>query len=68
MVNIKRFVDRVSLQEGKNSRDLVLTIAEARGLRDELLKLLLDVQTQPRASQPQLDEQLIKVEIIGGKW
>ncbi len=68
MVNIKRFVDRVALQEGKNSRDLVLTIAEARGLRDELLKLLLDVQAQPRASQPQLDEQLIKVEIIGGKW
>lgn len=68
MVNIKRFVDRVALQEGKNSRDLVLTIAEARGLRDELLKLLLDAQAQPRAQAPVVDEQQIRVEIIGGKW
>ena len=42
MMHIKRFVDKVSLIEGKQGRDVVIPISEARGLRDELTKLLAD--------------------------
>jgi hypothetical protein len=70
MINIKRFVDRINMQEGKNSRDVVLPIAEARGIRDELVKLLLDMQTMAKSTQtPQPPvEADTHVQIIGGKW
>ena len=42
MIHIKRFVDKVSLIETKQGRDVVITISDARGLRDELIKLLAD--------------------------
>ena len=69
MINIKRFVDRVTMQEGKNSRDVVMPIAEARGLRDELVKLLLDMQVMSNNTvQKTTSEADIHVQIIGGKW
>jgi len=34
MIQIKRFVDKVSLVESKQGKDVVLPISEARGLRD----------------------------------
>lgn len=43
MINIKRFIDKVSLIDAKHSKDVILPIAEARGLRDELSKLLADL-------------------------
>ena len=42
MMHIKRFVDKVSLLETKQGKDVVIPIGEARGLRDELTKLLAD--------------------------
>jgi len=40
MIHIKRFIDKISLMEGRQGKDVVIPIAEARGLRDELVKLL----------------------------
>jgi hypothetical protein len=42
MVNIKRFVDRVSTMDNQSNRDVVLPAQEARALRDEIVKLLAD--------------------------
>ena len=42
MIHIKRFIDKISLMEGRQGKDVVIPIAEARGLRDELVKLLAD--------------------------
>jgi hypothetical protein len=42
MVNIKRFIDRVSTMDQNPGKSLVLPIAEARQLRDEIVKLLAD--------------------------
>lgn len=66
MVNIKKFIDKVSKSEGKQQKDLVLPIAEARGLRDEIAKLLLELNLQKDDNAGK--EEVIKVEITGGKF
>ena len=66
MINLKKFVDRVSSAEGRNTRDVIIPIAEARGMRDELVKLFSDLyESMPPAKQEIND---ISVEIRGGKW
>jgi len=63
---IKKFIDKVSLGEAKQSRDIVLPISEARFLRDELSKLLVDNNEllQNKTSV----EPVFQVEINGGKF
>lgn len=66
MIHVKRFLDKVSLAESKQTKDLVLPIADARGLRDEVSKILSDLQdlNNKKNSEPEI----IKVEITGGKF
>ncbi len=65
MIHIKRFIDKVSIMETKQGKDVVIPIGEARGLRDELNKLLVDnyelLQTKVSV------EPVFQVEINGGK-
>ena len=66
MIHIKRFVDKVSLIEGKQGRDVVIPISDARGLRDELTKLLADNYDllQNKTSV----EPIFQVEMNGGRF
>lgn len=68
MININKFIDKVSATEHKRSNNLVLNIDEAKGLRDEILKLLSDNYDLLNKKQDSLDNALIQVEINGGKW
>ena len=69
MINIKRFIDKISLMESKQNKDVVLPMSEARGLRDELAKLLLDLhQLSSTSTKEKDDNNVIKVEITGGKF
>lgn len=61
MSQIKKLMDRISLAEGRNSKDVVLTLQDARLLRDEILTILLDKK------QPGNDE-VVEVVVNGGKW
>ena len=40
MLHVNRFIEKVSLQESRKSKDVILSLEEARGLRDEIAKLL----------------------------
>ena len=51
MIYIKRFIEKVSLIESRNGKDVVLPIADARGLRDELSKLLVDLYDDNKSKQ-----------------
>lgn len=66
MIHIKRFIDKVSIMETKQGKDVVIPIGEARGLRDELSKLLVDnyelLQTKVSV------EPVFQVEINGGRF
>ena len=66
MIHVKRFIDKVSIMESKQGKDVVIPIVEARGLRDELSKLIVDnyelLQTKVAI------EPVIQVEINGGRF
>ena len=66
MIHIKRFIDKVSIIETKQGKDVVIPIGEARGLRDELSKLLVDNYEllQNKVSV----EPVFQVEINGGRF
>lgn len=66
MINIKRFIDRVSMLESKQSNTFVIPINEARALRDELAKLLLD--TYVENNEKKQVEPTIKIELKGGNF
>ena len=66
MIHVKRFIDKVSIMESKQGKDVVIPIVEARGLRDELSKLIVDnyelLQTKVTI------DPVIQVEINGGRF
>lgn len=67
MIHIKRFIDKVSVIENKHGKDFVMPIIEARGLRDELAKLLADRYQMTSDKKPD-EESVLKVEIRGGSF
>lgn len=64
MIHIKRFIDKIASMEGKQGRDVVLPISDARALRDEITKILLD---QRESKQEQAND-IVQVEFKGEKW
>lgn len=65
MIHIKRFIDKVSLLESKRTNDVILPIAEARSLRDEIARLLSDLHEFKNSKK---DEEIVKLEIKGGSF
>ena len=66
MIHIKRFIDKVSIMETKQGKDVVIPIGEARGLRDELSKLLVD--NYELLQNNVTVEPVFQVEINGGRF
>lgn len=66
MIYIKKFVDKISYMDSKQSKDVILPITDARGLRDELIKLLADLNELKSVDKS--DNREIEVKIIGGKF
>jgi hypothetical protein len=64
MIQIKRFIEKVSLIEGRQGRDVVIPLSDARGLRDELAKLLADHYEMKRDSP----DEVIQVQVTGGTF
>jgi hypothetical protein len=59
-------VDKITLIEGKQGRDVVIPISEARGLRDELTKLLAD--NYELLHNKTSVEPVFQVEMNGGRF
>jgi hypothetical protein len=66
MIQIKRFIEKVSLMESKHAKDVVIPISEARILRDELASILVDFYNKSNERKDTPEE--IKIEIKGGKF
>ena len=64
MIHIRKFLDKMRLMESKKNKDIVIPIDEARGLRDDISKLLADLHELN--SKEKSKEEVIKVEITGG--
>jgi hypothetical protein len=66
MIHIKRFIDRVANIESRQGKDVVIPLSDARGLRDELAKLLVDYYESTEGKQN--TSEVIQVELVGGKF
>lgn len=60
MSQIKKLMDKITLAEGRNSKDVVLTLVDARLLRDEILTMLLEKR--------QATDELVEVVVRGGNF
>ena len=58
---IKKFVDRIALADARQNREIVIPISDAKELRDELLKLLVDLQNQNK-------NEVVEVVMRGGNF
>ena len=65
MIQIKRFIDKIASIEARQGKDVVLTIADARALRDEITKLVIE---QKETATPTKNDEVIEVVMRGGKW
>jgi hypothetical protein len=63
MSQIKKFTDKIAVMEGRNAREVILTLSDAKALRDEILSILLEQREQ--GNKP---EEVITVVMNGGKW
>lgn len=59
MLHIKKFIDRISYLESRQSKDFVMPLIEAKMLRDELAKILADVISQ-KVNEPEVIEVQVK--------
>lgn len=66
MIHIKNFIDKVSVAEVKQNNNLVIPMIEARGLRDELSKLLVDLYNF--SEKKEVNNTTLQVEIKGGSF
>ena len=65
MLQIKRFIDKVSVMESRQGQDVVIPISEARILRDELSKLIID--NYELLQNKVVAEPVLQVELNGGR-
>ena len=66
MLHIKRFIDKVSVMESRQGKDVVIPIGEARILRDELSKLIID--NYELLQNKVVAEPVVQVELNGGRF
>ena len=64
MIQIKRFIDRVATIESRQGRDVIIPLPDARILRDELAKLLIDMHGTKKDSP----EEVIQIQMTGGTF
>ena len=66
MLHIKRFIDKVSMMETRQGKDVVIPISEARILRDELSKLIID--NYELSHNKVVAEPVFQIELNGGRF
>lgn len=62
MSNIKKFIDKIVIAEGRQAREVIMTLNDAKELRDEITKILLDQRENTK------EPETIQVVMSGGKW
>lgn len=65
MLHIKKFMDKMSVVESKMNKDVVLPIVDARGLRDDITRLLADLHELSTNTEK---KEVIDIQIKGGSF
>jgi len=61
-------MDKVSLMESRQSKDVVIPMSEARNLRDEIAKLLSDLYEFSNKSIQEKSNEVIDIQVKGGSF
>jgi hypothetical protein len=67
MNHINRFIDRLRQADGRQQRDLVLTMNEARDLHSDITRLLLSLETSRQHAQVKPEESQ-EIQVSGGTF
>jgi hypothetical protein len=59
-------MDKMAVVESKQSKDVVLPISDARGLRDDIAKLLSDLYELTVNKNEEKKDEVIEIQIKGG--
>jgi hypothetical protein len=65
-LHIHRFIDSIKAAESRGSRDVILTLREAKDLHSDITKLLITLE-QLR-SMPDSQSQVVEVQLAGGSF
>jgi len=68
MLHIRRFIDKMAVADSKQSKDLVLPMLDARGLRDDITKLLSDLHELSVNKTKGDENSIVQVEVKGGTF
>jgi undecaprenyl pyrophosphate synthase len=67
-MHINRFLDKMAVVESKQNKDVVLPISDARGLRDDITRLLSELVELQKQKGVDNSQEVIQVEIKGGTF
>lgn len=68
MIHINRFIDRIKSAEARQTRDVMMTLGEARDLHADITRLLLIVEELRTTVQKPQAAEVVQVEIQGGSF
>lgn len=66
MLHIRKFMDKMTAMESKQSKDVVLPMIDARGLRDDIAKLLSDLYELKTEREDK--QEVIEIQVKGGSF
>lgn len=66
MLHIKDFINKMSVMESTQNNTVVLTIAQARGLRNDITNLLAELHEFN--NEKNTNEETISVQVKGGSF
>ena len=67
-IHLQKFVDRVRGHEARGARDFVMTMTEAKDLHADITRLLIQLQNLQEQAVETNNNQVVQVEIGGGKF
>lgn len=65
-LHIHRFIDSIKAAESRGSRDLIMTVREAKDLHSDITKLLVTLEQLRSTSTTQ--DGVVEVQISGGSF
>ena len=67
-IHLQKFVDRVRGFEARGAKDFTMSMSEAKDLHADITRLLIDLQTLREQATIAQEDQVITVEMDGGKF
>jgi hypothetical protein len=67
-IHLQKFVDRVRGFEARGAKDFTMSMAEAKDLHADITRLLIDLQNLREQATITQEDQVITVEMDGGKF